>query len=234
MLSDEQIGFLWNYVNRGTEFPWPKSTRAQIKLSSSLSALLGESQINDELNGLNKTEFNFKLRKLISPKLRNGNVLKATELAKWIVRDWGGIKNGNEAIGGWMERLADFNQKNISIFVDDMQTKRISSWSKILAFSDPFNHAIYDARTAISLNCGLSELGIEWRFSMPLSQNKGMTAVRPLLLPEDRNNERGYPIYLDLLKLISKHIGKDSDILTIEMTLFANAPLIAERYVLGS
>ena len=142
----------------------------------------------------------------------------------------GGIKTGNEAITEWVKSLGSFDNEKVDKFINYMGVKRISSWSKILAFSDPINHAIYDARTAVALNCGLYHLGVDWRFSMPMSQNRIMAAVRPMLLPEMRGNERGYTAYVDLLKGIADTCGFGSNILKVEMTLFANAPLIASGH----
>ena len=234
MLSEKEIQSLWGYVNQGIEFPWPRSPRTQSNLSSSLAVLLDDSDLKNWLNGLNKQDFNIELRNLISPKLKNRNTLQCVEIANWIVRNWGGIKNGNEAIAGWVERLGDFSEESVAKFVEEMETRRVSSWSKILAFSDPVNHAIYDARTAVALNTGLKDLGVEWRFFMPLSQNRLMKAVRPFLTPSHSSDERGYSTYIDLLKTMAKHNVAKNSILSIEMTLFANAPLLAEGLMIKS
>ena len=60
-----------------------------------------------------------------------------------------------------------------------------------------------------------------------------MARVRPYLIPDHHSDERGYTTYIDLLKSIAKQCDEKSDILTIEMTLFANAPLLAERFSVG-
>lgn len=231
MLSESNVRSLWEYVNQGVEFPWPRSQRGKEKLSQSISILVSDAAVAATLSALDKDAFNLKIRELIAPKLREGKAEQSASIGNWIVRDWGGIKNGNGAITDWVEQLGAFEAQNIDKFINEMGVRRVSSWSKILAFSDPVNHAIYDARTAVALNCGLRHLGIDWRFSMPISQNKTMISVRPLLLPQQRLNERGYTAYIDLLKSIAKFCNLGNDILKVEMTLFANAPLIAKEFV---
>jgi len=231
MLSEANIKSMWDYVNLGEEFPWPRSQKGKVKLSHSIATLIGDDGIQFELNALDKNEFNFRIREMIAPKLQEGKVDQAAHIGNWIVRDWGGIKNGNGAIAEWVKQLGTFEAENVDKFINEMGVRRVSSWSKILAFSDPVNHAIYDARTAIALNCGLSHLGIDWRFAMPLSQNRRMIAARPMLLPKMRGNERGYIAYVDLLKAMSRACDLGNNILKVEMTLFANAPLIAENFV---
>lgn len=231
MLSESNIRSLWAYVNQGVEFPWPRSQKGKETLSKSISLLISDAGVESELNALDKNAFNLRIRELISPKLVEGKADQSAHIGKWIVRDWGGIRNGSEAISQWVEQLETFEASKINKFVSDMGVRRVSSWSKILAFSDPVNHAIYDARTAVALNCGLNDLGIDWRFSMPISQNKTMIAARPMLLPQQRGNERGYTAYIDLLKAIARNCNLGNDILKVEMTLFANAPLIAKNFV---
>lgn len=231
MLSESNITSLWNYVNQGVEFPWPRSQKGKEKLSNSISILVSDDGAAATLNALDKDAFNLKIRELIAPKLREGNAEQSATIGNWIVREWGGIKNGNGAIYDWVDQLGTFEAENIDKFTKEMGVRRVSSWSKILAFSDPVNHAIYDARTAVALNCGLHHLGIDWRFSMPISQNKTMIEARPLLLPKVRGDERGYTAYIELLKAIAKNCNLANDILKVEMTLFANAPLIAKNFV---
>ena len=231
MLSQSNITSLWNYVNQGVEFPWPRSQKGKEKLSKSISILVSNEGAAAMLNALDKDAFNLRIRELIAPKLREGKAEQSATIGNWIVREWGGIKNGNGAISDWVKQLGTFEAENIDKFINEMGVRRVSSWSKILAFSDPVNHAIYDARTAVALNCGLHHLGIDWRFSMPISQNKTMIEARPMLLPQQRLNERGYTAYIDLLKSMARVCNLGNDILKVEMTLFANAPLIAKAFV---
>lgn len=231
MLTESNLRSLWNYVNQGAEFPWPRSQKGKEKLSKSISILVNDDEVTGALCTLDKDAFNLKIRELISPKLREGKVDQSVKIGTWIVRDWGGIKNGNGDISDWVEQLGSFEAKNVDKFTEKMGVRRVSSWSKILAFSDPINHAIYDARTAVALNCGLHHLGMDMRFSMPLSQNKTMIAARPMLLPQRRTNDLGYYEYIDILKSIAKTCSLENSILKVEMTLFANAPSIAKSFV---
>ena len=234
MLSESNIKLLWDYVDKGEEFPWPRSQKSKEKLSQSISVLINDDRVASELNALDKREFNVKIRKIIAPKLREGQANQSARIARWIVSDWGGIRAGNGSVAGWTERLGKFDHASIESFVNEMGVNRVSSWSKILAFADPINHAIYDARTAVALNCALHHLEIDWRFSMPVSRNNSMIEARPMLQPKERVNELGYTAYIDLLKSISKACELGDDILNVEMTLFANAPSIARNFVNGA
>ena len=153
-------------------------------------------------------------------------------LACWIIKDWGGIKTGLQAIPEWMETFGDFNEMNITAFIAKSGTKRISSWSKLLAFANHENHAIYDARTSVALNCALRNLGDSRQFYMPDGQNKTIKDARRRLL-NDVSEPRRLVGYTDYIELLNTAIAckLSNSILAAEMVLFANAPCVAREFV---
>ena len=176
-------------------------------------------------------QLNRPLREELAPDLKVGDQ-RSVLLARWIIKDWGGINRGLEAIPEWMKTFGDFNEMKISAFIAYIGTKRISSWSKLLAFANHEKHAIYDARTSAALNCALRNLGDSRQFDMPDSQNKTIKGARRLLLndvPEPRRSVK-YADYIDLLNTVVA-CKLSNSILDAEMVLFANAPCVARQFV---
>ncbi len=178
-------------------------------------------------------QLNRPLREALAPHLKAGDQ-RSVPLANWIIRDWGGIKRGLQAIPEWMEAFGDFNDVNIRAFIANNGTKRISSWSKLLAFANPENAAIYDARTSVALNFALRKLEDGRQFYIPLGQNKTINDARRRVLNDVPEPSRpvGYPDYIELLNAVVA-CKLSNSILTAEMVLFANAPRIAERFMTG-
>jgi hypothetical protein len=178
---------------------------------------------------------NIRLRMELSPllKARDGRSLL---LAKWIIKDWGGIKGGPDtAPGEWMEGLGAFEDEEISNFIVKNGTKRISSWSKLLAFADSEKHAIYDALTSVALNCALRRLRDNRRFSMPAGQNNLITEARLRLLRLDREQKVakdsiGYHDYIELLAAFTMS-GLAPSLLRAEMAVYANATHITHEFL---
>lgn len=71
-----------------------------------------------------------------------------TELAKWIVQDWGGVDKRGSAQYDKIVREAESWPGNRAV----EQHKNPAQWSKYLAFRWPTQAAIYDSRVAFSLN----------------------------------------------------------------------------------
>ena len=90
MLSKRNISSLWNYINQGVDFPWPRTQKGKEKISQSLATLIGDDGIYSDLNALDKNAFNAKIRDIIAPKLREGKADQSEKIGIWIVREWGG------------------------------------------------------------------------------------------------------------------------------------------------
>ena len=216
---------LWERVDRGERYDFPTGPMAQERLRDILPALpVDFFQRHPE-------QLNRPLREELAPHLKAGDQ-RSVSLARWIIRDWGGIKRGVQAIPEWMEAFGDFNEMRITAFIANSGTTRISSWSKLLAFANHENHAIYDARTSVALNCALRNLGDSRQFYMPLGQNETINDARRRVLndvPEPRRPV-GYKDYIELLNT-AVACKLSNSILAAEMVLFANAPCVARQFV---
>jgi len=191
--------------------------------------MLPSQSVERVFEGEEVTAINIALRDVLGRILTSEDRAKAATAALWIVRNWGGIKRGVDQIPIWSAVLGDFSELRIEAFVEARGTARISSWSKLLAFAKPAQHAIYDARTAVALNCVLAQLGDNRRFHMPASQNRKINAARGYLIREPTEEARGYPDYIRLLDSVVAS-GLADGILQAEMNIFANAPLIASMF----
>lgn len=141
---------------------------------------------------------------------------KAAELAKWVIQNWGGIGgNSTDTIASYVEGLSDYSSKAVDLFIEKRRIKGVSSWSKLLAFHDPKRWAIYDSRTAVALNIAMLNAGIQKFIPMPDSKNE---AIKPAISA------------IKKLENISTSNGIGS-IGEVEMVIFANAKLVAQRFI---
>jgi hypothetical protein len=222
---------IWGHVNGGSSFNFKVGPVAQAKLRKILPKL----QL--EIYEGSPHDLNLALRKIVSPNLRKSDETSLL-LARWIVSNWGGIwRLKEEHLRRWMEEWNNFQCQSIHAFIaihgvmPNIMDSRISSWSKLLAFSDSENYAIYDSRTAVALNCGLHAVGDNRMFFIPSSQNKTTNEARSILNSKSDNKSRlGYHEYLSLLQGFKKE-GLVANILNAEMVLFSNAPNIARKFL---
>lgn len=149
-------------------------------------------------------------------------------LADYAVRVWGGVKRNAPA-------TMDAYVQTVSRGHVPLTHKGIASWSKVAAFSDPFEHAIFDARVSFSLNAiqMLSGSGPSWWFPQLAGQNKLLNETWPILKSrakgqawEDLKSTQVYPSYILLMKNASRMLHKDID--DVEMLLFAKAEELAK------
>jgi hypothetical protein len=194
----------------------------------SLSRLLPNEDWNAIYPYTPKAKANRCLRKHVSPYLTGHDDELRASLARWIITDWGGIRRGADKIPGWSERLGGYSPERVDAFVDEMDNRRVSSWSKMLSFARPNIDAVYDARTAVALNCILFNMGCRDGFHMPFSQSTVIKPVRTLLAGAIEQRF-GYRDYIRLLDMIVE-TTEASDILQVEMSLFSNAPSIAVAF----
>lgn len=157
------------------------------------------------------------------------------EIAQWAIKDWGGIrKNKNETIE---EYLNEIKNKNYPSYI-----KGVASYSKILSFMKPEEFAIYDARVAISLNaiqllCE-SETGVAFTYlpgrnnALRIFRNSEPTKTKNLINNGWQNIQKDdcYSIYLNYLKKVNSYFPT-SKLYELEMSLFADAESLADRYL---
>jgi hypothetical protein len=176
--------------------------------------------------GLNSIEQSPLLPFFISSILEKQEEEGKSNLFHWIIKDWGGIRRGNpQTVTLWLKSLSSCGEKEISNFIKNQGTVRISSWSKILSFISPEKYAIYDSRTAFSANLILNKMGDPRRFFIPPGRNKHIAPMLDGLVQADKNYI-GYVEYLELLKTFAS--GK-SCLIKAEMMLFSNAPYLAGK-----
>lgn len=119
------------------------------------------------------------LRKLFSdPELWNHDS-RRVEFANWVVSDWGGLRKSASV------KRSDKDRKAFEELIREADSAErsgkfagagIASWSKYLAFRYPKRFAIYDARTAYSLNWLLSQCDAKKYFRFPKGRNSLLNA----------------------------------------------------------
>jgi hypothetical protein len=217
---------IWQLVNCGQPYTWKISKKAR----SNLHSILRDQDLDIIFRCDDPYQINRNIRKHIGPFLRARDRKMAADLAVWIVSDWGGIRRGVENVRALSDALGNYDAKSIAAFLQRQGTTRISSWSKLLAFADPSNHAIYDARTSVTLNCALAQIGHARRFYMPTGRNKQIEPAYKLLKLPVPGPLLEYTDYLNLLRAIAAR-GGAGDILAAEMALFSNAPAVAVKFI---
>ncbi|SDA96816.1 hypothetical protein SAMN03159443_05780 [Pseudomonas sp. NFACC15-1] len=144
-------------------------------------------------------------------------------LADYAVRVWGGVRgNALATMQGYVQTVSQGR-------VPDKH-KGIASWSKVAAFSNPTEHAIFDARVAFSLNVLQRLHGDEQRWWFPhlAGRNTHLNACWPRLKTQAREQRwiriattDVYPTYIELLVNVSRKL--DVEIGDVEMLLFSKA-----------
>lgn len=232
----ELVRKVWRQVNHDAPYKWEVKVQSVRKLAE----LVRQIPISS-LTDADRSKANVMLRRALH--LPSFVEPERTRVASWIVRDWGRVTSRSEQdIGTWMRELGEFGVPEVETFVQRRGIGGVSSWSKLLAFADPNRYAIYDARTALTLNCGLAAVGDNRRFFMPdgrvyepkaarSSLNGGQTMKRArnvLRSTGELIREPNYECYLDYL---GAAVATDlaPTLLEAEMYLFANAPAAASQ-----
>jgi hypothetical protein len=130
-------------------------------------------------------------------------------------------------------------------FANQTGSKRISSWSKIFAYAEPDQHAIYDSRVAVALNIALYRIGEGARFYMPdpkvyrpkngPPRPNAVARARGVLKASGHTDQLGYGDYLVWAKAVRDQLSarenSRTDLLAIESRLFSAAPQMAEEHL---
>src|ERR1035437_1147140 len=151
------------------------------------------------------------------------------KIAKWVVRDWGGVLGNSEATIKRHVKLVDAEDV-------DGPFEGIASYSKIFSIKDPEQYAIYDARVATSLNAiQLIQRKAIFAFPIPPGRNTEIDGSKTKQGFSDIYTRRHlrslgfsvaprretYRIYLELLRQLEAATGRP--IVTSEMQLFSRA-----------
>lgn len=201
-----------------------------------LEAIIGKDE-TDKLYAIKDSiKQNIKLRNILYKPLRDQSPDIRLKAIKWIVFNWGRIPKGAKDYPIWVEELQSYQPNAVNNFILQHKNKRVSSWSKVLAFADSKKYAIFDSRVAISLNTILDDAGYGQRFFMPIPRSDELKVlfenVRDYVKQKysgKRKNYMGYFDYMNLLRAMVEH-KPDSNILEVEMRLFANSRRLATQY----
>jgi hypothetical protein len=211
---------IWNSV-KDTTYEWRFGSQARERLIA-LAPSAARAFNHDNV------EVNRRLREILAPIMRGADHERRSAACKWVISDWGGIRgNANGTLEAYANGLGDGTLSAADMFARACGVDGISSWSKVLAFAHPSHHAIYDSRTAVTLNVLLRTAGSPHRFWMPSTQNRQVAKTVRTLREENKTGAwLGYAEYLATLKAMV-NAGAPS-ILRAEMALFASAPKLAE------
>lgn len=222
---------LWGEIIsfQGQRWDLPKSKK-------SLESLIGKDE-TEKLYGLTDCrKQNVYLRSLLSKPLVDDDYNIRIKAIDWIVAKWGKIPKGKKAYKEWVLELKDYDDASVEDFIKLKNNKRVSSWSKILSFFDSEKNAIFDTRVVISLNTIFDDLGYGQRFYMPQSRDEELNdlfkSIKDYVGKKYKDKRPKYLGYSDYLRLLKSLHNKypSSNILDLEMRLFANSERLAKKF----
>lgn len=202
-----------------------------------LEGLVGQVE-TDKLYAITDTkEQNIYLRKLLVAPLKDEDHTKRYRAIHWVVVNWGKIIKGKrQDLEDWVAELQNYDATTVESFIEKHGKNRISSWSKVLAFADSSKYAIYDTRVAMSLNMIFEKAGYSQRFFMPQSRSDELNDlfknVRASIAKRYKGKRVKYLLYPDYMQLLRSFVEKypSTNILDLEMRLFANSGRLAKEY----
>lgn len=181
-------------------------------------------------------EQNVKLKRRLSEVWKTADAERRFEIARWIIKDWGGIYAIRDG--------------NISILVNDAERKTdirraagTASYSKILAFVWPDEFCIYDSRVSVSLKAVQLLANTPPMVAFAFVQGRGKLMrkgsgfssrtdfERVLARPEHQwqfvRDRDSYALYNDVMRELAHEFSCPPH--DLEMLLFAVAERLAER-----
>lgn len=201
-----------------------------------LENILGKKESDTIYNIQNTAVRNAVLHDALSAPLKNYDYDLRLKAMVWIIYDWGHVRGDSEKHESWPTQFQNYQPEVINSFISSHYRDRIASWSKVLAFADSSNYAIYDARVAMSLNAIFEKLGRSERFYMPVASSKKINkCFQDISRKFQAQATAGNPKYLgyfDYMSLLNAFVNKvlAPNVLECEMRLFANGPDFAEAY----
>lgn len=226
-LQPKKLETVWDIIGKKRDFDWDIGNIDKIK------HILDEKKLNELVKISDSSKKNRYLREIISPLFLNLDMDIKRQLVRWIVFDWGRIIRGIDDAVDWVDEIRTFNEDNIKQYIINNKTRRISSWSKVLAFYNPNKHAIYDSRVAIALNVALLQIKSPTLFYMPQSRSKETNNLASHIKKQKILKRTGttwdYFEYIEFLNVSVEHkIIKD--LLDGEMRIFANSKKMMINY----
>lgn len=211
----------------------PRDTRSDAKYRRALSKWLTDYQLDDIFNQTDALSNAEKLRDHLSPVLQSEHAKIAIDASRWIVKQWGGIPTGLDAVALWYKECNQYNRGDVHNFVIRMAANRIASWSKILSFVDRQQYPIYDARNGAALNAVLWDIGIPRYFPKVGTRNTRADDAFKIM---DRRMFKPYTLnyfdYSSLIEIIAREHFRDGNILNAELSLFSASHRILDDFFL--
>ena len=158
-----------------------------------------------------------------------------SDLATWIVSNWGSVTKGTEKIPGWIVEFGAFDTASIDAFKANKVHRRMSSWTKIISFVHYQKYPIYDANNAVALNVLMKPLSTANFFYMPVGRANYVKHARAKLIDDYKTGRGHYPDlggYKDYEYLIDQvvKLGSLEDALEAEQLLFNRSIGVAKSY----
>lgn len=202
-----------------------RSTGSDAKYRRQLSKWLSDHQLDAIFNETDELKHATLLRSHLAPFMKGDDASIAINVSKWIVKEWGGIQSGIDAITLWYKKCNQYGRGEVNSFVNQMGSQRIASWSKILSFVYPQEYPIYDARIGAALNSVLWQVRAPRYFPRVGTQNG--PANRAFAIMHKGSMWRPYLLtYHDYQSLVYRiaYMRFGGDLLHAELSLF-NASL---------
>ena len=158
-----------------------------------------------------------------------------SDIATWIVSNWGSVTQGTDKIPGWIAEVGDFDPARINEFKARRVHRWMSSWTKIISFVDHRKYPIYDTNNAVALNVLMEPLSTANFFYMPVGRANYVRHAKAKLLKKHKAGPRehadlgGYQDYEYLMGRIVE-VGKLDDVLEAEQLLFTRSVGVARSY----
>lgn len=203
-----------------------RATNSDAKYRRQLSKWLTDHQLNEIFEPTDELTHATLLRSHLAPLMKSDHANIAIAVSKWIVKEWGGIQSGTDAITLWYKKCNQYGRGEVNDFVSRMGSERIASWSKILSFVYPQEYPIYDARIGAALNSVLWQVGARRYFPKIGTQNgKANRAFE--IMHKNKSLWRPYSLNYHDYKSLVYHIAHTrfgGDLLHTELSIF-NASL---------
>ncbi len=208
-------------VNYRESFSWKFDTEG-------LRNLILDDKLN-ELEAINNLyEKNIFLKEIFQESLKKKNKNEIEQLARWIVAEWGGIKNLSN--NSYSKIVNDIEILNDNIQLSLELKENISSRSKVLSFYEPEKYVICDSRNIFALNWLLFFVQKDEKtinLFTPLSgRNKTLkkfnleTIVETILEKEINYNYKDYSDFCNLIEKLTEKLDFKK-IYETEMFIFA-------------
>ena len=209
-----------------------RSTRSDAKYRRQLSKWLSDHQLDEIFKEPDELKHATLLRSHLAPLMTGDDESIAINVSKWIVKEWGGIQSGTDAVTLWYKKCDHYGRGAVHNFVNQMGSQRIASWSKILSFVYPQEYPIYDARIGAALNSILWQVRAPRYFPRIGTQNGPANRAFEIMHkgPMWRPYLLSYHDYKSLVYHIA-HTRFGGDLLHTELSLFQASLRIIDDFM---